>query len=495
MKRALVVLALLAGSACSDEKELRTALSIDPGLSLASSLGGDVGLAVDIDDCSRIEGPATATAEGRTLATVDTPEPLTFASGSRFIINIPASALTADAFGLPVAIDITVEAVCDGERVKSTPYALTYVPTLRGIPTAPGVSRFWPADVEGELLSCNGTSLQRHDSTGALLSEVQLGFSCALGELRGNIGERRYLTVANGGMAAIDPGPVLVWTRHGVGSSSAPDDNFVFDAAWTNATDDIIVQYKLVAGGETFVALADRDTGLNLSPTMPLVHIALGAVTRDPNGNIAVLTAEKELVENVYYIELFTPAGVQVRPPVQASRYPVGTPYAEFSFDGDRLYVSADDGEQNRWLQSVAVADGAVTQLTQPASGFRFVVGEAYFRLLAASESGFVWLNRDTGAQDSAVFAPDSGNNFYRLRVEPDGSCIMLADETGAASAGGFYVFAPSGSPVIRLNGGDQAYGWLAESWSGGSLVSVLDASAADVQVVPTGAEYADLAD
>ncbi len=495
MKRAFVILVLLAGSACSDDEELRTALTIDPELSLASALGGDVGLAVDIDDCSRIEGPATAEAEGRLLATVEAPEPLTFAGGSRFIINIPASALTAEAFGVPVAVAIVVEAVCDGERVKSAPYALTYVPTLRGIPTAPGVTRFWPSDVEGELLSCDGTSLQRHDSAGTLLSEIDLGFSCTLGELRGNIGERRYLTVNSGGMAAIDPGPVLVWARHGVGSSSAPDDNFVFDAAWTNAEDDIIVQYKHVAGGETFVALADRNTGLNLSPTMPLVHIALGAVTRDPSGNIAVLTAEKELIENVYYVELFTPAGTQVRPPVQASRYPVGTPYAEFSFDGDRLYVSADDGEQNRWIQSVMVADGAITQLTQPADGFRFVVGEAYFRLLAASEDGFIWLNRDTGAPESAPFAPDSGNSFFRLRVEPDGSSIMLADTTGVASASGFYVFAPDGSDVIRLHGSDQAYGWLAESWTGGSLISVLDASAADVQVVPSGAEYADLAD
>ncbi len=495
MRRATVILTLLVGSACGgSDEELRTALSIDAELSLASSLGGDVGLAVDIDDCSRIAGPATASAEGRTLATVDAPEPLTFAGGSRFIINVPASALTAQAFGLPVAVEITVEAVCDGERVKSTPYPLTYIPTLRGFPTAPGVSRFWPSDVEGELLSCEGTSLQRHDSAGSLLSEINLGFSCTLGELRGGIGQRRYLTVDAGGMAAIDPGPVLVWTRHSIAGSSNPEDRFVFDAAWTSATEDIVVQYKQVAGGNNFVALVDRDTGLNLSPTMPLAHIPLGAVTRNPDGNIAVLTAEKESIENVYYIELFTPSGVEVRPPVQASRYPVGTPYAEFSFEGDRLYVSADDGEQNRWIQSVAVTDGAITQLTLPADGFRFVVGEAYFRLLAASENGFVWLNRDTGAAESAVFAPESGNDFYRLRVEPDGSVIMLADETGPSSASGFYVFAPDGGDVIRLLSSDQAYGWLAESWTGGSLISVLDASAADVQVIPTRAEYTDLA-
>ncbi|HSI03744.1 MAG TPA: hypothetical protein VLC93_04680, partial [Myxococcota bacterium] len=170
MKRAGIILALLAGSACGEnEDELRTALSVDPDLSLASSLGGNVGLAVDIDDCSRIQGPATAEAEGRLLATVEAPEPLTFAGGSRFIISIPPSALTAEAFGLPVAVEITVEAVCDGERVKSAPYRLTYVPTLRGFPTAPGVTRFWPSDVDGELLSCEGTALQRHDSAGTLL--------------------------------------------------------------------------------------------------------------------------------------------------------------------------------------------------------------------------------------------------------------------------------------------------------------------------------------
>jgi hypothetical protein len=242
------------------------------------------------------------------------------------------------------------------------------------------------------------------------------------------------------------------------------------------------------------VTLVDRDTGLDASPVLPLVHKALGAVSRDAvTGDIAVLTADKQVVENVYYIELFDIAGTALRAPVEAARYPSGTPYAEFSFDGSRLYAVADDGLQNRWIQSVRVVDGLVTQLTQPSDGWHFVVGEAYFRLIVASDDGFVWLDPADGTVASRPFAPDSGSDFYRLRVEPDGSSIMLADPNGAASAAGFYVFAPDGSDVIRLHGGDQSYGWMAQSWDGGSLVSVTDIGLSDIQVLPTRQGFVEL--
>lgn len=480
MKRALAMVALLAGVACKDEGEaLPTKLSVDPELTLAVSLGGDVGLAVDVDACERIQGPATATADGQVIATLDSPEPLVFASGTRFIINLPAAEL--ERFAAPARLSIVIEAVCDGERVAGTPYELTYLKTSGNIGLPTGVTRFWPSETSGELLACTGTRLQRYDASGAPASSIDLGFSCSLGELRGLPGERRYFTVDRGGMAAIDPGPTLVWSRHTPNGPFTPEQRFVFESSWTRPDRHIVVQYREVDAGPRFTVLVDRDTGLNLSPAMPLTYGALGPVSRDADGNISVLTRDQELLENVYYLEMFTPEGVAVRPPVQTSRYPNGLPNAEFSYDGDRLYVTADDGEQNRWIQAVRVSDGTVTQLTQPSDGFTTVIAEAYFRVLVASADHFAWVDRDGGGLVSSPFAPDDGIQISRLRVEPDGTAVMLAQ-------GGFYMFSPDGSDFVRLHA-DQQYGWLTESWTGGSLVSVNDA-VPDVQVVPTRAEY-----
>ncbi len=494
MKRALLVLVLLVGTACDDKNEsLRTLLTIDGDLSLSSSLGGDVGLAVNIERCSRIEGPAIATAAGRILATLETPEPLTFARGSRFIITIPAAAFDPQVFGFPVVLSLVITAVCDGERVATEPYAFTYVPTLRTLLPPSGVTRFWPSDVPGEILACSGTRLVRYDSQGSpidLASAIDVGFPCNNAELRGEVGERRYLTVEGLGMAAIDPGPALAWWRY-TKPGVEPRQEFLFAAAWTRAEGDVVAAHRKDSGGTVFVTLLDGSTGLDKTPTLPLVYKAFGPLSRGPGSSIDVLTWNKLGSENIYYLERFDAVGNTLGTPLEVSRYSSGTPYAEFSYDGARLYLTATDDGERAWIRVVDVASGSATELTAPGDGWRDVVGEAYSRLLVASQTELIWLDPSSGAPLSRAFGFDSGAAFYRLRVESDGSTIALADLANSRLASGFYVFAPDGTDVVRLHG-DQFYGWLTSGWGGGSLVGVQDARV-DIQEVPTASGFRDL--
>lgn len=492
MKRLLVgALLLSAIVACSggNEDDTRVALVIDPDLSLESALGGDVGIAIGFDDCDELTGPATAEADGTVLATVEVPEPLIFGTGKRFLINIPGAAFDTRKFGLPADVPLVARAICDGVEVRSEVFNLRYVPTTSSFTLKVDVDRFWPAEQPGEILSCENTRLVRSNAESPLLSDADVEFACPLAELRGDPGERRYLVLDNGAIAAIDPGPIVAWTRQTVGS-----DFFLFDAALTNATQDLVVQYREALAGTVYVVVIDRNTGQNTTEIFPVVHKAIGTPTRDASGAISVLTWNRDGVELVYYIETFDENGQSLRLPIEAVRYSSESPYAEFSYDGSKLYVTATDGLGSHWIEAVNTASGEHTRLTEPSAPWVEVLGEIYFRLLVGSPDGFIWLDTETGAPLSQPFAPDSGGSFLRLRVELDGSVVMLADPVGANAANGFYVFAPDGTDVIRLHGTEQQYTWLAQGWDNGSLVGIQN-SPLEVQVVPTRQTYSTLAE
>jgi hypothetical protein len=479
-----VVLAAMAIWSCGGSSDLNEPqlLTVDPMLSLQGVLGGDFALAVAFDTCATLTGPATAEANGVVLGSLDTPEVLVFGVGKRFLITVTGTAIDQQRYGVPANVPIVVHAVCDGKRSRSNTYTVEYVPVLSTIVAPTTVPRFWPADSAGEILGCSGNSLVHYDASGNQIGDaLNLGFACALGEMHGDVGGRRFLTVNSDGIAAIDPGPVLLWTRH--------SNTFLFLGMWASPTEDIVVVYRtspVSFGSTAFVALVDRNTGLDKFPAIVTTYKTLPPVTRNPDGNIGVLTWNKEGVENVYYTEFYDTTGAALRGPLQVASYPSGmTPYAEFSFDGTRIYASGTDGGAGFWIQMSTLVEGTLTQLTGPSDGWKNVVGEAFGRLLVSSDDHFVWLAPDTASVDSSPFAPDSGNSFFRVRVEADGSTIMLADPNSNAGADGFYVFAPDGADVIRLHQ-NQHFSWLTESVGGGSLIGIQDGSG-DIQEVTSG--------
>ncbi|MBC7793874.1 MAG: hypothetical protein H7Z43_09205 [Clostridia bacterium] len=500
-----IVLAVLAVGCSRDPtaNDAKKLLTVDQDLTLSTFFGGDVGLAVGYD-CQTIGGPVTATSRGVVLASIAMPEPIQFGGNLRFLVSIPAAKFADTSFGNPTVVPVTIGADCDGRPAISNPYTVTYVrPSHSGVAPS-GVSRVWSSDAENEILACDGASLVRYslspldgDLTPPVeIERLELGFACTLGELRGDVGGRRYFVVDRGGIAAIDPGPALAWV--------APPALLFYGLSARTDEDPILVYQDPGSPSKQVVVLSKTDGSTILGPlplqanpydATPPNSVPTGAVARSADGSISVLTFARQGVENIYFIERFDTAGAAIGTPVQVVRYgrqadgqSTDLPYAEFSYDGSRLYFSNNDGTDllAKWVASIALADGRVTRLTtldSGGNGYRDVIGEAYGRLLVASEQNFIWLDTMTGDPLSSSFAPDSARRFYRLRVESDGSTVMLADTTGTGS-GGFYVFDSNGLSLVRINGDDTSFSWLAGGPGGGSLIVVAD---------PTGNEVHDL--
>jgi hypothetical protein len=499
MKRlALVLLSAIAFACGRDptEDDAKKLLTVDPDLSLSTFFGGDVGLAVSYQ-CKTVAGPITATARGNVLATLATPEIIAFDSGNRFLINIPASAFDTTDFGNPTVVPITIAAECDGRPVISQPYTVTYVHPLHSGLAPAGVTRVFASDLPNEILACSGTDLVRYslqplDASLTPPTEIErfpVGFACTLAEMRGDVGGRRYLTVDNSGIAAVDPGPSVAWFRTDI----------LFSALSAPADTDPVVSYKQnvivndVSSVQRYVSTLSKDDGHTVIGPLPLVNLPLGSVTREASGNINVLTSTQDGVETTYWVERFTSAGASVEAPARVVTYgrkddgTADRPYAEFSFDGTRLFFSDNDGTDllTKYVASFAVADHSIKRLTTltDGNGYHYVLGEAYGRLLVASDDAFIWLDPVSGAELSQAFSPDSGNVFYRLRVGPDGSTAMIGDPTGNSGVG-FYVFDAQGAPLVRIHNDDTSFSWLTGGPDGGVLLVVAD---------PTGNEVHDL--
>lgn len=469
------------------EDDAKKLLTVDPDLTLSTFFGGDVGLAVAYD-CDVVAGPVTATARGVTLATVATPNILQFESGNRFLVTIPAAQFDNPSFGNPSVVPITIAADCDGRPVISQPYAVTYVHPVRSGLAPAGANRVWSADVANEILACSGTELVRYNleplASPAVpptrIESYPVGFACTLGEMRGDVGGRRYFTVDNGGIAAIDVGPGVIWSRSDI----------LFEGIAATADADPVVSYRTAGSGTTQVRVLDAATGVGLTDDpLPLVNSALGPVARDASGTVLVLTRSISGVESTYWVERFDATGVVIGEPLRVARYGreessnPDLPTAEFSFDGTKLYFSGNnDGDDlvTQWVSQFTIADATVQQLTTAASGYRSVLGEAYGRLLVASEDNLIWVDPATASLASQPFSPDSGRRFFRLRVGPDGSTTILGDPAGNTGTG-FYVFAADGTVLARIHDNDTSFGWLTGGPDGGTLLVVLDPSGNEV--------------
>lgn len=419
-----------------------------------------------------------AYADGVEVARAETVEPLLIADTGdarlRFTTTIPGAELSPSRFGLPARFELRLEVGCGAERVRSPGFAMEYVPTTAAIAPPVQPRRFWASDVPGDLLVCQGSDLVLVSAGTTESGRFALGFPCAEAELKGELGGRRYLVADEAGVAAIDPGPALGWSRP-----------LPLDAVWTDAERDPVVHWQ--AGGADVVMVLDFASGADAVGPLPVTHRPR-AIARNAANEILVLGSQRDLAAPslTYVVERFDESGAGLGS-VLAAHYAWAAPsyLAEFSFDGAGLFVTAaPTGEGQRWIERVDPLTGERVALTTSSAPWRFALGEAWGRLLVASDTQLVWLDPRTGAALSAAFAPDSGNGFLRLRVEPDGSVIMLADATGPM-AQGLYVFAPDGATVMRFTSPAAVFRWLTTDWLGGSLIGYFD----EVHALPTRAE------
>ena len=174
-----------------------------------------------------------------------------------------------------------------------------------------------------------------------------------------------------------------------------------------------------------------------------------------------------------YYVQRLGPDGTDLGSIIVATYLWRAPSYvATFTMAGDAIFVAAaPDSAQSRWIEKVDVTTGSVLWSTAPGDGWLYPLGDGAGRALVASDTGFMWLDLTTGVPASSGFAPDSGNSFLRAFVEPDGSLVMLADDTGGV-AQGLYLFAPNGYPTVRFHPGAALFRWLAPGWGTGTIVS-----------------------
>ncbi len=391
-----------------------------------------------------------------------------------FQLVIPAAELTPALFGLPVEFDLEFEVFCGGIWVRSPPFPMIYVPTAASLAPPFQTNRFWPADDSGSLLVCEDSELVHYVGAVTATDRFDLGFACGVTDLSNGLGFRRYLAGVSLGIAAIDPGPALAWTRP-----------MIIDDWWAViGTDPVVVRQE---AGAPVIAVLDQNTGLDLHgprpyPGLPPFRPAnatypLGAVARDTNGEILVL--ESQRTDNpdslTYRVHRFTsdlsPLGAVT---VVVYDWRIPTSEAIFVYDqtATHAYLGLAPNETGpKWIDKVHLTAGAVVWSTNPDDGWRFPLGDGPIGTVVASDRDFAWLDIDTGALISARFAPDSGNRFLRGLVEADGSIILIADPAGGV-AQGLYIFAPDGTSTLRFHPGAAILRWLAPGWGEGSLVS-----------------------
>ncbi len=469
---ACIVLTFAACSSSVDKPAPGLSVSIDPFLTRQTVLGGDVAIAAVVTECSLID-EVIVSAKDIIILSVQNVQAVAVSFGGNevrntFALQIPASALPPNVFGIPVVAPMVLEINCAGKTARSEPWAITYLPTAVAVVPAFNPQIFWAATKPGDILGCQGTALVNYKNGITERRRVDLTFPCVVGDLRGQLGGRRYFGTRRGGLAAIDPGPVLVWTK-------------TMDLAhWEgNATDDPMVLYD-DDNGRHFVVF-DRDTGATTVGPYDFNAVAGVVLTRPvrlANGDFLFLrsTRPKSLDTLTYSVQRLDSAGVEVSS-IQVAYYPFRaiSYVAEFSSNGEALYVTKATDADTRWLAKIDTTTGDVIWELKPEDEARIYIpmGEAQGRVLATSDEGFYWLSADKGDILTPRFGPASGKSFLRAVIEADQSVVMIADEQ-AVGAEGLYIFDPDGREVVAMRGG-LFLRWLVNGWEGGPLLSNYD--------------------
>ncbi|MEO1483586.1 MAG: hypothetical protein AAFU77_15870 [Myxococcota bacterium] len=493
----LVVVGALVLAGCGDDESPAPQVVIDDFLTAGDLVGGGYSVVVALENC---EGtPAAKLLTGnQVLATVPAIEPLTvFQEGDggnltetddrpRFIITIEADRLDPSVYGLPVTLSVQAEVDCSAGTVLSEPFELRYVPTDDAIEPPIRPTRFWPSETTGDLLICEDSELVFYVAGTTEGARLNLEFPCSLVEIDGTLGERRYVWGDRFGLAAIEPAsagaaPTLAWTR-----------TVLMEALWADGSrDPVALRSETGSSNVKGLYVVDFETGADLfGPVAPTSgRVFLDAVTRTSNDDVLVLEAERidSPASLTYYVRRFDSALEDVST-TQVVRYDyaASSDRAPFSFDGGTLFFkdAPVDAETAR-IGAFDTETLDVRFLTTFDDPWQSPLGDAFGRLLVASDDAFVWLDPADGATRSEVFAPMSGRNFRRLRVEPDGSLIMLADPTSSA-AQGLYIFRPDGSAVMRFLASQAAFGWLVTGWQDTSLFSYFN----EIHALPIRADY-----
>ncbi|MEL6338904.1 MAG: hypothetical protein AAGJ56_07825 [Myxococcota bacterium] len=491
-----ILVLTLSTVGCGDDDEASTGsprAEIDTQLTLTELVGGDLQVITAIEACEGTP-PARLRFGDSILTETAAIEPLSVLSDggdgtfvasderTRFLLTISSDTLRAANFGLPIEVSAVAEVDCPDGVASSDPVVLRYVPTDVAVSPPERPTRFWASDTPGDLLLCIDSSLIELQGGVDERSRFDLGFPCSLGELTGVLGERRYLWSQRFGVAAVGVGPSLVWSR-----------SMLVEALWSNADENpVVLRSNPGSSGEKALYVLDFETGDDvLGPIEPSEgRTFLDAVSRLPSGEILVLEAERVSTPArlTYFVRRLSSEGEDIGP-LEAATYNYDAPLdiASFSFDGRSLFFkdAPNDPDEQR-IAALDTTSGETRLLSTFNDPWRFPLADAFGRLLVASEDSFAWLDPETGERDSEVFAPESGNSFLRLRVETDGSTVMIADAT-ANSAQGLYVFAPDGSSVLRFTSERASFSWLAVGWEDETLLSYFN----EVHVIPNRAEYA----
>ena len=388
-------------------------------------------------------------------------------------VIVPAANMPVSTFGLPAQADIVMEIECDTGRGVSAPITVGHIPTSHSFVPAFNPRKFWPSDVEGEYIVCDGTDLI-HVAQDSTVTDLNLGFSCALGELTGTLGFRRYLVAEDTGIAAVDPGPV---------SSNIPviawSQTFFVRGTATDPTRDPVVIERI--GGQRQMYILDRDSGRPTAGPILFDRIPLGDGTRDPNDNILILESERDGTNSLtYFVHRYDPAGADLGS-TQIAFYPFNASafIARFSPTGDSIYVTvAPVSEEEMWVEKLNITNCLpscpVSWSTQGMGPWFVPLGEQSGRTLIATEEELQWVDPSTGSLIGQSFTTDSGAGFLRAAVENDGSIVVLGEHVGTV-AQAMYIFRPDGTRQLRIGGTEVLFRWLVPAWNGSIIVSYMD--------------------
>lgn len=484
--RLSAIAALLAFGCGNDDKSALRA-SIDENLTLVDSVGrppivvvvvencdpplkleivaGDASLFVESDaELLRFDGASAPDGELRAVAELDKLDPARY--------------------GLPATARVSARVDCKNGSVSTSTTELRFVPTADIVVPPAHPDRFWASDVTGDLLLCRDSELDVLVGGLEVTRSLDLEFPCALAEVEGSPGERRYLWSPRSGIAALNADATLAWTRPGL-----------VEAIWSDPIRDPLILLDDISTGRRLFAVSRADGRDTVGPLAPTEgRTFLNALARAPDDTILVLESARENSPPslTYYVRRIDGAtGVDIDE-IEAVRYPWNAPpdLASFSHDGTKIFVkAADNATADPRIEAVDLQTAARTALTTSNDPWRFPLGEVFGRLLVASEDAFRWLDPNTGAFLSEPFSPDSGNSFFRLRVESDGSIAMLADPSTSV-ARGLYIFDPSGASTLRFTSARVSFGWLTAGWDDTSLISLFD----EVHILPSRRIFDDLA-